>query len=92
MNINPKFAVVILTLANSLSARGVPFTINILWDGLQIKFPWNNGDIVCHSGSYGADNGYAESAGCPWDDEDVTMIDIDTALHRIIDWYEETGE
>ena len=87
MKIDPKYAVPILTLANALSERNIPHTINVIWDGLQIRFPWNGGDIVCHSGSYGSAVSDVESMGCPWDDEDVSRINIDDALDRIVEWY-----
>jgi hypothetical protein len=89
MMINPIFAKPILTLSNELTEHNIPNTINVMWDGLQIRFPWNNGDIICHSGSYGHDEGMVESMGCPWDDEDVSVIEIEEALKHIIKWYAE---
>jgi len=91
MQINPKYATTILTLANALSERYIPFTLNVIWDGLQIRFPWNDGDIVCHSGSYGHDDGNVESMGCPWDEDDVTCLNLDEAIDGIEKWYAELG-
>lgn len=87
MMINPEYAKPILTLSNQLTECEIPHTVNVIWDGLQIRFPWNDGDLVCHSGSYGHDYGAVESMGCPWDDEDVSCISIEDALDRICDWY-----
>lgn len=92
MKIDPKYAVPILTLANALSERNIPHTINVIWDGLQIRFPWNDGDIVCHQGSYKSELGKVESMGCPWDDEDVSVLTIDYALDYIIKWYAENED
>lgn len=87
MMINPDYANPILTLANDLSAHNIPYTLNVLWDGLQIRFPWNNGDLVCHRGSYGHTNGDVESMGCPWDYGDVTCLTVEEAIKRLNVWY-----
>ncbi len=87
MMINPEYANPILTLSNALSERNIPHAINVIWDGLQVRFPWNNGDLVCHSGSYGHSYGNVESMGCPWDDDDVSCIRVDEAIDRIAEWY-----
>ncbi len=89
MMINPDFAQPILTLANYLTDYNIPHTINVIWDGLQIRFPWNDGDIICHSGSYGHTNGMVESMGCPWDEGDVSYLDIDDIFERLVKWYSE---
>ena len=91
MMINPDFANPILTLSNQLTERNIPHTLNVIWDGLQIRFPWNDGDLVCHSGSYGSQCGAVESLGCPWDNGDVSCLDIDEALDLITEWYTENG-
>ena len=88
--INPNYANPILTLANGLTENGIPFTINEIWDGLQIRFPWNYGDFICHSYSYGSDKGMVESMGCPWDDDDVTALTVEDALKYTIEWYNVT--
>jgi len=87
MMINREYANAILTLANKLSERNIPHTLNVIYDGLQIRFPWNYGDLVCHSGSYGHENGEVESMGCPWDDGDVTCISVNNAFKHIVKWY-----
>lgn len=91
MNIKPEYAKPILNLSNALSERNIPHTINVLWDGLQIHFPWNNGDIICHSGSFGHEVGDVESMACPWDDEDVSHLTVKDAVDRIITWWQEVG-
>lgn len=85
--INSKYATPILTLANALSNKGIPHTINIIFDGLQIRFPWDSGDLVCHNFSYGCEAGMVESYGCPWDGDDVSCLSVDEALTAIADWY-----
>ena len=91
MMINPKYAQSILTLVNALIEHGIPCSINILYDGLQIRFPWNDGDLICHMGSYGSEVGDVESMGCPWDDEDVTRLTLDEAFEKISKWYHKRG-
>lgn len=92
MMINPEYAKPILTLSNSLNERNIPHTVNVLWDGLQIRFPWNDGDIICHAGSYGHEYGNVESMGCSWDEDDVTCLSIDEADDLITDWWIEVGD
>ena len=87
MMINPDFANPILTISNALSERRIPHTLNVIWDGLQIRFPWSNGDLVCHYGSYGHDCGNVESMDCPWDYGDVSCISVEDAINRITKWY-----
>jgi hypothetical protein len=88
MMINPAYATAILTLANALTEHNVPHTLNVIWDGLQIRFPWNPGDIICHSGSYGHEYGDVESMGCPWDEGDVSCMNLDDMLEGILRWYD----
>jgi len=88
MMINPKYANSIFVLANLLSERNVPFSLNLCWDGLQMRFPWNGGDIICHSGSYNSDDNYVESMGCPWDNNDVSCLSLEEAYVNIVDWYQ----
>lgn len=87
MMINPDFVNPILTIANVLTERNIPHSINVIYDGLQIRFPWNYGDLVCHSGSYGHDCGKVESMGCPWDEDDVSCISVDEAIEFIANWH-----
>jgi len=87
MMINPDFANTILTLSNKLSAHNIPHTLNVIQDGLQIRFPWNSGDIICHHYSHGHNDGKVESMGCPWDNFSVSCLDIEDALNCIIVWY-----
>lgn len=49
----------------------IPFTTINLWGGKQMRFPWCEGDIVCHDGSYGGKNGLFESMGFEEDGDDV---------------------
>ena len=92
MMINPEYAKPILTLSNSLNKRNIPHTVNVNWDGLQIRFPWNSGDFICHSGSYGHEFGAVESMGCPWDEDDVTCLTVDDAEKLIAEWWAGVGD
>lgn len=88
MMINPKYANPIFVLANLLSERNVPYSLNPCWDGLQMRFQWSKGDIICHSGSYNSDDNFVESMGCPWDEDDVSCLSIEEAYLNIVDWYQ----
>lgn len=92
MMINPEYAKPILTLSNSFNKRNIPHTLNVIWDGLQIRFPWNNGDIICHSGSFEHEYGNVESMGCPWDEDNVTCLSIDEADDLVTNWWIEVGD
>ena len=43
-----------------------------LYDGFVVRFPWCEGDVACHSGTYGGCNGLMESYQFSMDDGDVT--------------------
>lgn len=89
MMINPDYAKPILALANLCSSEKIPHTINPIHDGLQIRFPWNDGDFVCHFFSYGHDYGNVESMGCPWDKGDVSCLSVEDAIMKLVSWYRE---
>lgn len=56
-----------------LTDNHIPYICQKLYDGYKITFPQIcNGDIICHSGSYGHENGLWESMAFPWDEGDVT--------------------
>lgn len=87
MMINPEYAKPILEVANNLSEASIPFTINVLWDGLQIRFPWCDGDIICHSGSFEHERGYVETYCFPWDEGDVSILSTSEVIIEIINYY-----
>ncbi len=87
MTTNPIYATPILFLSSQLEEAEIPHTTNPLWDGYQIKFPWCNGDVVCHSFSYGSSHGNVESYCFPWDEGDVTELTIAEAFCNIVDYY-----
>lgn len=42
-----------------------------LYDGFAVRFPWCEGDVACHSGTYGGTQGLLESYQFAMDDGDV---------------------
>lgn len=72
-----------------LIPAGVPFTVNPIFEGLQIRFPWCEGDVACHAGTYSSDCGCVESYQFPWDDEDVTVQTPKEMANDIIRFYRE---
>ena len=74
----------ILVLTTQMVYRGIPFEFKLLYDGYQIKT--DTWDVVCHSGSYGHEEGLLEGYGKPFEDkfDDVegylTALDV---LERI---------
>lgn len=89
MMINPEYAKPILALANLCTMEKIPHSINTIHDGLQIRFPWNDGDIVCHFFSYGHEYGDVESYNCPWDGGDITRLTVENAIINLVSWYKE---
>lgn len=77
------------TIITTLVDNRVPFTVNILYDGLQLRFPWHEGDVACHSGTYDSNLGYVESFEFPWDNGDVTELEPEKMALRIVNYYEE---
>ena len=70
-----------------LTGLKVPFSIDCLHDGFQWLFPWCDGDVIIHSGSYGHDIGYLESMNFPWDDGDVSVESTDDMAEKIYHYY-----
>lgn len=93
MTLNTEYVNNILAIANALSERKIPYTIHPLYDGLQLRFPWTKGDIVCHGFSYGCNHRCVESYNFPWDKEDefddVTCLALDDAFNKIAELYTE---
>ena len=60
-----------MELAFGLRDRGIGFSVKSFFDGIQIvvgDFDW---DAICHSGSYGHENGLIEVMGLPQCHDDV---------------------
>ena len=77
-------------IAKICAEHEVPYTINKLWEGWQIRFPWCKGDIACHDGTYGHNDGMVESYQFPWDDGDVSVLTPEEAAALIVEYYNET--
>lgn len=78
------------TIAQICAELEVPYTTNKLWEGWQIRFPWCVGDVACHNGTYGHNDGMVESYQFPWDDEDVSVLTPEEAGALIVKYYNET--
>ena len=64
---------IIETFRQLLIDHDIPFTEHELWGGIQWRFPFTNGDVAYHAGTYHNDT-CVESFGMPWDREDVTAV------------------
>lgn len=78
-------------LSAILTREKIPHNVRPLNGGFQILFPWCDGDVVCHSFSYGNKWGEFESYGFPWDEFDVTVLSISDAATKIIGYYRDTN-
>ena len=77
-------------IAKICADHEVPYTTNKLWEGWQIRFPWCVGDVACHNGTYGHNDGLVESYAFPWDNEDVSVMTPEEAGALIVNYYNET--
>ena len=71
-----------------LIPAGIPFTVNPIFEGMQVRFPWHEGDVACHAGTYCSDCGCVESYQFPWDDGDVTVAKPEHMAAKIIQLYQ----
>lgn len=92
MNTNLNYAMSILILSSCFKEIGIPHTTNPSWDGYQIRFPWCDGDIICHNFSYGHSAGHVESYCFPWDKGDVTELTIKEAFVNVVNYYNKSKE
>ena len=60
-----------MKLAYGLRDRGIEFSIESLYDGIQIVVGDWDWDAICHSGSFGHENGLIEVMGLPQCQDDV---------------------
>jgi hypothetical protein len=72
-----------------LDSLQIPCEMREIYKGYQLRFPWCEGDIAMHDGTYGAKAGDVESYQFPWDDGDVTQLSPEEATRKIIAYYEE---
>lgn len=72
-----------------LIPAGIPFTVHPISEGLQLRFPWHEGDVACYAETYCSDCGCVESYQFPWDDEDVTVQTPKEMANDIIRLYQE---
>ena len=83
MNQN-QFTSVAALFSTLLIERHVTFTRERLYDGWKWLFPdFPYGDVIIHSGSYHCDEGYVESMGMPWDEDDVSVFLPEEMANRI---------
>ena len=91
---NTNYLEVIQNIAYAFTDKGIPYTMNSCCDGWQLRFPWCNGDMVCHSWSYGNEIGYVETMGFPWDDKDeagVTVHSPEEVIDLVSNYYGKVG-
>lgn len=74
-------------LSAILTREKIPHKILPLHGGFQIYFPWCDGDVICHSFSYGNKWGEFESYGFPWDEDDVTVLGVGEVARKIMKYY-----
>jgi len=75
-----------------LDSLQIPCEMREIYEGYQLRFPWCEGDIAMHDGTYGAKAGDVESYQFPWDDGDVSRLTPVAAMRKIIAYYETEHE
>ena len=96
MTPNATYIMIVKAVADGLDKQNIPYSANYIWDGYQLRFPWCDGDVVCHSGSYGHVGDMVESYGFPWDADSefffgVTPLTVDEAIEKIANYYSEVN-
>lgn len=86
---NPIYAQSVLSIIIRLYGAKVPYIPRALYEGWQLRFPWTEGDVACHKGTYGSAHGKVETYEFPWDDGGVTMLDPNECAEKIIAYYRE---
>lgn len=74
-------------IAKVCAKNDVPYTMNPIFEGWQIRFPWCDGDVVIHDGSHGHRIGLVESYCFPWDDGDVSAMTSEEMADKIVEFY-----
>ena len=88
-NLQTRYVVPVMLLAQQLMLAGVPFRHRQIWEGSQLLFPWaNDADGACHKGTYGCTEGKIETMGFSWDDDDVSVHMPDELAKLIIEEYQ----
>lgn len=77
------------TLVSLLYNANVPYEFRLLYEGWQLRFSWDEGDVACHNGTYGNAAGLVETYQFPWDNGDVSMLTPEECAERIITYYNE---
>ena len=82
-------------LMKLLAQARIPFSFNPLFNGYQLHYYDEDGkevcDVICHSGSYGSDDGLLEMMGLvpeDWDDTVIGYLTAEEAFERIFNhWF-----
>ena len=92
-NFNFKYYQPIMRLADLCEREGISFTVRPLFDGLQLLCPSlkeKEFDVICHSYSYGHEQGELEVMGaiCNSDDDNVEgYLTVEEVFERIKKYY-----
>jgi len=84
---NPIYKERINIIVDACFNNDVPYEVRPLFDGYQIRFPWCHGDVACHSGTYGCNDGCVETYAFPWDEDDVSVMPPSDAINCIVGYY-----
>lgn len=83
----PEFFNVMNSISKEFDTIGIPHTMRERLDGYQIVFPWTEGDIAIHLGTYSCEEGCVESYQFSWDDGGVSVLDPEEAIYKIEEEY-----
>lgn len=89
MKTNKEYYQRITFIADALDELNVPYVLKLCYEGAQLRFPWCEGDVACHAGTYGSDCGFVESYQFPWDDDDVSMLSPQEFIEKVYHFYQE---
>ena len=76
-------------IRETLLSRGIPCTMNPLYEGYQLRFHWCDGDVAIHSTTYCNNIGRVETYNFPWDEGDVSVLEPDEFIEIITNFYQD---
>lgn len=63
----------------------IPFSIKYFLGGANWRFPFCEGDFICNIAVH--NSSLVESMHMPWDKDDVTQMEPDEAISKLIHFY-----
>ena len=70
-------------IAEALGSANIPYNKVPCWEGFQLRFPWCDGYVACHDGTFGTTFDLVETYRFPWDRGSVSSVTTEQAVALI---------